>query len=62
MTSIGADHVIDYSQDAFANGLQRHDLILGIAGNSPLPRLRRALTHVERWSSSAGKTATAGQE
>jgi NADPH:quinone reductase-like Zn-dependent oxidoreductase len=42
--SAGADHVIDYSQDDFANGPQRYDLILDIAGNSPLSRLRRALT------------------
>jgi NADPH:quinone reductase-like Zn-dependent oxidoreductase len=42
--SIGADHVIDYTQDDFANGAQRYDLILDIGGNSPLSRLRRALT------------------
>ena len=41
--SIGADHVIDYSQDDFANGEKRYDLILDIGGNSPLSRLRRAL-------------------
>jgi NADPH:quinone reductase-like Zn-dependent oxidoreductase len=42
--SIGADHVIDYSHDDFANGAQRYDLILDLAGNSRLARLRRALT------------------
>jgi NADPH:quinone reductase-like Zn-dependent oxidoreductase len=42
--SIGADHVIDYTHDDFANGPRRYDLILDIGGNSPLPRLRRALT------------------
>ncbi len=41
--SIGADHVIDYTRDDFASGSQRYDLILDIGGNSPLPRLRRAL-------------------
>jgi NADPH:quinone reductase-like Zn-dependent oxidoreductase len=41
--SIGADHVIDYTRDDFAAGPQRYDLILDIGGNSPLPRLRRAL-------------------
>lgn len=41
--SFGADHVIDYSRDDFAAGPQRYDLILDIGGNSPLPRLRRAL-------------------
>jgi len=41
--SIGADHVVDYTRDDFAAGPQRYDLILDIGGNSPLPRLRRAL-------------------
>ena len=39
--SIGADHVIDYTQDDFAE--KTYDLILDIGGNSPLSRLRRAL-------------------
>jgi NADPH:quinone reductase-like Zn-dependent oxidoreductase len=42
--SIGADHVIDYTQEDFAEGGQRYDLILDIGGNSSLSRLRRALT------------------
>ena len=42
--SLGADHVIDYSQDDFANGEKRYDLILDIGGNSSLSRLRHALT------------------
>jgi NADPH:quinone reductase-like Zn-dependent oxidoreductase len=42
--SIGADHVLDYTQEDFANGVQRYDLILDIGGNSRLSRLRRALT------------------
>jgi NADPH:quinone reductase-like Zn-dependent oxidoreductase len=42
--SLGADHVIDYTQEDFAGGPQRYDLILDIAGNAPLSRLRRALT------------------
>jgi len=41
--SIGADHVIDYTRDDFAEGDQRYDLILDIGGNSSLSRLRRAL-------------------
>lgn len=41
--SLGADHVIDYSAADAANGSRRYDLILDIAGNSPLRRLRRAL-------------------
>ena len=42
--SIGADHVIDYTRDDFADGEQRYDVILDIGGNSSLSRLRRALT------------------
>jgi NADPH:quinone reductase-like Zn-dependent oxidoreductase len=42
--SIGADRVIDYTQEDFAEGDQRYDLILDIGGNSSLSRLRRALT------------------
>ena len=44
VSAIGADHVIDYTQGDFADGPQRYDLILDIAGNTPLPRLRRILT------------------
>jgi NADPH:quinone reductase-like Zn-dependent oxidoreductase len=42
--SIGADHVIDYTREDFAEGEKRYDLILDIGGNSTLARLRRALT------------------
>lgn len=42
--SLGADHVIDYTRDDFADGTHRYDLILDIAGNPTLSRLRRALT------------------
>jgi NADPH:quinone reductase-like Zn-dependent oxidoreductase len=41
--SIGADHVIDYTREDFAEGDQRYDLILDIGGNSSLSRLRRTL-------------------
>jgi NADPH:quinone reductase-like Zn-dependent oxidoreductase len=42
--SIGADHVIDYKHDDFADGSRQYDLIIDIAGNRPLSVLRRALT------------------
>src|SRR5918912_755132 len=41
--SIGADHVIDYTREDFAEGDQRYDVILDIGGNSTLARLRHAL-------------------
>ena len=42
--SLGADHVIDYTRQDFADGTHTYDLILDIAGNSSLSRLRSALT------------------
>jgi NADPH:quinone reductase-like Zn-dependent oxidoreductase len=41
--SLGAAHVIDHSQDDFADGARRYDLIIDIAGNPAISRLRRAL-------------------
>jgi NADPH:quinone reductase-like Zn-dependent oxidoreductase len=42
--SIGADQVIDYTQQDFTRTGQRYDLILEMAGNRSLAELRRALT------------------
>jgi NADPH:quinone reductase-like Zn-dependent oxidoreductase len=42
--SLGADHVIDYTREDFADDEHRYDLILDIGGNPTLSRLRRALT------------------
>jgi len=42
--SIGADEVIDYTREDFADGTRRFDLILDTAGRRPLSQLRRALT------------------
>jgi NADPH:quinone reductase-like Zn-dependent oxidoreductase len=42
--SLGADHVLDYASHDFADGEQRYDVILDVAGNRPLSDLRRALT------------------
>jgi NADPH:quinone reductase-like Zn-dependent oxidoreductase len=42
--SLGADHVIDYTREDFADGVHRYDLVLDIAGNPTISRLRRALT------------------
>lgn len=42
--SIGADHVIDYTAQNFADGTQSYDVILDTAGNRPLSLLRGALT------------------
>src|ERR671932_1562533 len=42
--SIGAEHVIAYTREDFAESERRYDLILDLGGNSSLARLRRALT------------------
>ena len=41
--SIGADHVIDYTQEDFTKGGQRYDLILDNVGSHSLLEYRRAL-------------------
>lgn len=41
--SLGATHVLDYARDDFADGSMTYDVIIDIAGNSSLRRLRRAL-------------------
>jgi NADPH:quinone reductase-like Zn-dependent oxidoreductase len=42
--SLGADHVVDYARDDFADGSRRYDVVVDIGGNSSLTRLRRSLT------------------
>jgi NADPH:quinone reductase-like Zn-dependent oxidoreductase len=54
--SIGADHVLDYTRDDFADGGQTYDLILDIGGNSSIARLRRALTPTGTLVISGGET------
>jgi NADPH:quinone reductase-like Zn-dependent oxidoreductase len=43
VASLGAHHVLDYGRSDWADGSCRYDLILDIAGNPPVHRLRRAL-------------------
>jgi NADPH:quinone reductase-like Zn-dependent oxidoreductase len=42
--ALGADHVLDYSREDFADGGPCFDVILDLGGNAPLSQLRRALT------------------
>ncbi len=46
--SLGADRVIDYTREDFADGRTRYDVILDIAGNRSLAHVRRALAREGR--------------
>jgi NADPH:quinone reductase-like Zn-dependent oxidoreductase len=54
--TLGADHVIDYTHEDFADGTSRYDLILDIGGNRRLSHLRRALTSRGRLVIVGGET------
>lgn len=41
--SIGADHVVDYRSEDISDAGRRYDLIVDIAGNRPISKLRSAL-------------------
>jgi NADPH:quinone reductase-like Zn-dependent oxidoreductase len=42
--ALGADYVLDYTREDFADGTARYDVILDTGGNAKLATLRRALT------------------
>ncbi len=52
--SLGADHVIDYTQADFTAGSERYDLILDNVGNHSMARTRRALTPLGTLISNGG--------
>ena len=52
--ALGADHVIDYTQEDFTQGGPRYDLILDNAGNHSLSELRRALAPTGRLIPNSG--------
>jgi NADPH:quinone reductase-like Zn-dependent oxidoreductase len=54
--AVGADHVIDYTREDFADGQHRYDVILDIGGNRRLSHLRRALTPRGRLVIAGGET------
>ena len=58
--SIGADHVIDYTQDDFAEGEQRYDVILDIGGNRPCHGSGARWPRRGRSSSPAARPVDAG--
>src|SRR3954463_9443473 len=52
--SIGAAHVIDYTQEDFTDGRVHYDVIQDSVGNRPLSHLRRALTPTGTLVTNAG--------
>jgi NADPH:quinone reductase-like Zn-dependent oxidoreductase len=44
LRSVGADRVVDYTQEDFTRSCERYDLILDLAGNHPWSQCKRALT------------------
>ena len=44
VTSLGADHVIDYTREDFTNTGHRHDVIIDLVANRSLTACRRALS------------------
>jgi NADPH:quinone reductase-like Zn-dependent oxidoreductase len=66
VASLGAERVIDYTRDDFADGTKQYDVILDIGGMSSVSRLRRALSSTgtlvivggeggRRWSPGMGR-------
>jgi NADPH:quinone reductase-like Zn-dependent oxidoreductase len=54
--ALGADHVLDYTREDFADGGPRYDVILDLGGNARLSQLRRALTRHGRLVIVGGET------
>ena len=55
--SIGADHVIDYTQEDFTTNGQQYDLILAANGNHSIAAYKRALTPQGTYVMSGGAGA-----
>jgi NADPH:quinone reductase-like Zn-dependent oxidoreductase len=55
--SIGADHVIDYTQEDFTQNGQQYDFILAANGYRPISDYRRALTPGGTYVMTGGATA-----
>ncbi len=56
MRSIGADHVIDYTQENFTQNGQQYDLILAVNGYHPISDYKRALNSTGIYVMAGGST------
>ncbi|GAB3469921.1 NAD(P)-dependent alcohol dehydrogenase [Actinophytocola sediminis] len=54
VTSLGADHVIDYTKENFTRGERRYDVVFDLVGNHSLAALRRVVTPEGRLVLSGG--------
>ena len=55
--TLGADHVIDYTQEDFTQNGQRYDLILAVNGYHPISDYRRALSPKGNYVMTGGSLA-----
>jgi NADPH:quinone reductase-like Zn-dependent oxidoreductase len=55
--SLGADHVIDYTEENFTQNGQRYDLILAVNGSHPLSEYRRVLNPEGYYVATGGSMA-----
>jgi NADPH:quinone reductase-like Zn-dependent oxidoreductase len=55
--ALGADHVIDYTQEDFTQSGEQYDLILGVNGFHPLSAYKRALAPQGRYVMAGGTPA-----
>ena len=55
--ALGADHVIDYTQEDFTKNGERYELIMAANGYQPLSAYQRALTPQGRYVMTGGATA-----
>jgi NADPH:quinone reductase-like Zn-dependent oxidoreductase len=60
VTSLGADHVIDYTKDDFTRDERRYDFVFDLVGNHSLARLRRTLKPGGTLVLSGGGVSTGG--
>jgi NADPH:quinone reductase-like Zn-dependent oxidoreductase len=59
--SIGADHVVDYTQEDFTQSAQRYDLILASNGYHPISDYQRTLSPAGTYVTTGGAVAQMSQ-
>lgn len=59
--SMGADHVVDYTQEDFTQGAQRYDLILASNGYHPISDYQRTLSPAGTYVTTGGAVAQMSQ-